>query len=260
MNIHKLKHYKIFKDEKLLSLDLLVNQGSCNINYLLKSSKKEYLLRIFKSNTSVNISREFEFNIQKKAYEKNIAAKPLLLDEENKFMICKFLKGKHKNSITNKEIKLLAKNIRKVHKIKSCEKEYDLEKDLNYYQKNLKDNNSQKSINICKKELQKIKKHKKDLVTTHHDLNPKNILFYKKSIKFIDWEYVGVNDKFFDLATVCFEFCLNTKEEKILLKSYLEKVQKEDVKKLHSFIVIYKHLCKLWFKSLKVEGRNIKES
>ncbi len=251
MTLRLLKEYKLFENEKLLSLDLLKNQGFCNINSLLKSSKKSYLIRQFKSNATVNISRDYEYDTQQKAFEKNIAAQPLFLDKKKQFMICDFLKGKHKKNINKKEIQLLAKTIKKLHKIKSNAKEYDLKKDLKQYKKNLKDKQANKSIKICTKELQRLKKHKKELVTTHHDLNPKNILFYKNTIKFIDWEYAGVSDKFFDLATVCFEFALGTKEENILLKSYQEKIDKKDVKKLHSYILIYEHLCKLWFMSLK---------
>ena len=54
---------------------------------------------------------------------------------------------------------------------------------------------------------------KKDFVLTHHDLNPKNIIFNKNNIKIIDWEYSGVNNKFFDLASICVEFNLNKKKD-----------------------------------------------
>ena len=66
MTIEKLKKYNIFKEE-LLSLELLKNQGFNNISYLLKTTKKIYVIRVFKSNESVNISREFEYKIQKKS-------------------------------------------------------------------------------------------------------------------------------------------------------------------------------------------------
>ena len=161
MNIQKLKQYKIFENQTLLRLDLLKNQGFCNINYCLKTSKKEYLVRTFKSLDTVNISREFEYNIQKKAYKKNIAAKPLLLDEENSFMVCEYLKGKHKKSINKKEIKCLSRNIKKLHKIKSDEKQYDLKKVLKFYKKTLHNKKkAHESINICKKEIQRIKRYK----------------------------------------------------------------------------------------------------
>ena len=84
-----------------------------------------------------------------------------------------------------------------------------------------------------------------------HFINPKNIIFYKNSIKFIDWEYAGVNDCFFDLATICIEFNLNKKEQNYLLKKYFKKVKKEYKVSLEVYIKIYKALCELWFKALK---------
>ena len=93
MNIEQLKNFNIFKDE-IKSFELLKNQGFNNISYLLKTTKKIYVIRVFKSNESVNISREFEYKIQKKAYKKNIASKPIFLNKE--FMIYEYEKGIHK--------------------------------------------------------------------------------------------------------------------------------------------------------------------
>ena len=67
MNIKTIKNLNLFKDE-LLDLKKLKNQGFININYLLKTSNKSYIVRVFKSKNSVNISREFEFKTQKKAW------------------------------------------------------------------------------------------------------------------------------------------------------------------------------------------------
>ena len=72
MNIEQLKNFNIFKDE-IKSLELLKNQGFNNISYFLKTSTKTYILRVFKSKQSVNISREFEYKIQKEAYKKGIS-------------------------------------------------------------------------------------------------------------------------------------------------------------------------------------------
>lgn len=250
MTLKKLKKYKLFRKEELLSLELLENQGFCNINYLLTSSKRKYIVRKFKNNETVNISRKYEFKIQKKASKINLASKPLFLDIKNGFMVCHYLEGNHKSELKNKEIKKLAKNIKKLHSIKSNKKKYDLKKDLQQYKKNLKNKEAKKSILICTKEIKKLKKSKTYLVTTHHDLNPKNILFYKNNIKFIDWEYVGANDIYFDLATVSFEFQFNKKQKNLLLNTYFKKCRKKEQKKLTSYILIYKNLCNLWFMSL----------
>jgi len=139
MQIEFLKKYELFNNEKLKKLTLLKNQGFSNINYLLQTSKKNYLIREFKS---LHVNRKLEFEVAYKAYQRGIGAKPLLLDEENSLMICDFLEGHHKKKLSYKDIVNMAKLIKKMHKIK-------------------------------------ILKYQKSLVLCHHDLNPKNFIFSK---------------------------------------------------------------------------------
>ena len=77
-----------------------------NISYFLKTSTKTYILRVFKSKQSVNISREFEYKIQKEAYKKGISSKVLFFSEN--FMIYEFIEGLHKSKIQTVDIKNLA--------------------------------------------------------------------------------------------------------------------------------------------------------
>jgi thiamine kinase-like enzyme len=247
LNLELLKTYNIFKEE-LLSLETLKNQGFNNISYLLKTSKKAYIIRVFKSNDSVNISRKFEYKIQKKAFNQNIASKPIFLN--NEFMIYEYSKGIHKTKLSNTDIKNLILKVKKFHKFKVKEKLYDLKNDFKNYEKILKDETSLKLLKESFKILTKLEKFKIDPVLTHHDLNPKNIIFNKNSIKIIDWEYAGVNDKFFDLASICVEFNLNKKEEELLLRFYFKNKKSTYPKKLRYFKCIYTNLCKFWFNNL----------
>jgi thiamine kinase-like enzyme len=253
MKLKQLKNLSLFKNDKPQSLELLNNQGFCNRNYLLLTKKKSYLLREFGIKYTDNISRKYEYTVQNKAFKKGIAAQPLYFDD--KYMICEYLRGEHKYSLNTKELKELARKIKKLHAIKSDAKIYDFNNDITMYEKNLKDKKSQKILKGFKKELRVIKSYAKEIVTTHHDLNPKNILFRNNKIKFIDWEYAGTNDKFFDLASTCFEFKLSKSDEEILLKTYLKKVNKNDYKKLKSYKRIYKFLYQLWFKNLTTKTK-----
>lgn len=246
MNIDELKKYNIFKEE-LLSLELLKNQGFNNTSYLLKTSENFYVIRVFKSNSSVNISREFEFKIQKEAFKKNLCPKPIFLNE--KFMIYKYQKGFHKTKLYSFELKSLALKIKKLHQIKIKSKTYDVRNDLKFYEKRLKNHKNSLLISKSLKNLNLLKKYKKEFVLVHHDLNAKNIVFKNNEIKIIDWEYVGTNDRFFDLASICVEFNLNKKEEKLLLKSYFKILIKEHFQKLSYYKIIYKALCSLWFEN-----------
>ena len=114
MNLETIKNLNLFKDE-LLDLEKLKNQGFNNINYLLKTSNKSYIVRVFKSFDSVNISREFEFLAQQKAWKKNIASKAIFLN--NDFMIYEYTKGIHKTKLEKEDLKNLISKIKKIHKI-----------------------------------------------------------------------------------------------------------------------------------------------
>jgi len=166
-------------------------------------------------------------------------------------MICDFLKGKHKEKLKKKDLRSLVKSLKKLHNIKIKDRPYDIEGDFKNYTKILKDKKSKQLIKASLKELKKIKKYKFEKVLCHHDLNKNNILFYKNKTMFIDWEFSCVNDRFFDLANIAFEFNLNIKEEKMLLKEYLGEVKTSDIKKLASYKIIYENLWSLWFKTLE---------
>ena len=221
------------------------HQGLCNKVYKIKNLDTTYILRIFKKKQYLEINRKQEFKIQKKAYKKSLSTKPLLLDLKNNFMICEYLKGTHKKELNKKEIKNIARKLRKLHKIKIKNNSYSFKNELKYYEKILKNNKSQK---IIKKSLKLLKKSKKkDFVLCHNDLNQENIIF-SKEIFFIDWEFSKINNRFFDLATLCVKFNLNEKEEKLLLEHYFLNVKRMYYKKLKSYKKLYKNYWNLWFK------------
>ena len=244
MTIEKLEKYNIFK-EKIISLDLLKNQGFNNISYLVKTTTNKYILRVFRSNDSVNISRNFEYEILKKIYKLKITSKPIFINKE--FMIYEFIHGIHKSKLLTKDLINLTKHIKKIHSIKPKIKSYNIKQDLKIYNLFLNDFKSKKILNEANRALNAINNLKKELALSHHDLNPKNIIFNNKEIKIIDWEYAGVNDIFFDLASVCIEFNLTKNQEKILLNNYFNGNSIKKKKKLDLYKIIYKNLCNLWF-------------
>jgi len=84
----------------------------------------------------------------------------------------------------------------------------------------------------------------KDLVLCHNDLNHKNILF-SDTIKFIDWEFASMNDRYFDLAAICIEFKLSPREEGVFMNAYFQN-RKKDFYKLKIYKIIYKQVCYIW--------------
>jgi len=253
MKIITLKKLAFFQDKDIHSLVKLKNQGYCNINYKIQTAQSQYLLREFKDNDTIDINRSFEFKAQKLASLKKVAPKPLLLDTNHTFMITEFINGQHRTKLKNIELINLIKKVKKFHLTNIKTKEHSLQNDFICYAQILKDNDSKILIKQAFKELGKLKAFKKDLVLVHHDLNPKNILFTKNDIKIIDWEYAQTNDLFFDLASLSYEFNLSKKEDQLILKTYFKNITLNQINKLNSYKIIYKNLCLLWFKSLKIK-------
>jgi thiamine kinase-like enzyme len=73
-------------------------------------------------------------------------------------------------------------------------------------------------------------------------------------IKLIDWEYATINDRYFDLASICVEFELNRREENTFVEAYFRKRTKVDREKLDAYKLIYKALCLQWFDNVERES------
>ena len=219
--IDLLKTHPFFSDKHIDSCTLLENQGYCNENYLVVADGQKYIVRKFLRD---DIDRAFEWKVQYLAYAQGITAEPLVFDSKNGLMIFEFLEGEHKSNLDVHELKLLAQTLQKLHSITIDVKPIELQTDTRV-----------------------IDKYSKEYVFCHNDLNPQNI-FFSDDVQFIDWEYAGVNDRYFDLACVCVEFGLDEQRQGVFLRDYLED-EDFSLDKLEAYKMIYKALCEEWFQN-----------
>jgi len=218
--IDLLKTHPFFADNQIESCTLLDNQGYCNENYLVVADGVKYIVRKLLRD---DIDRGFEWKVQNLAYAEGITAEPLVFDRKNGFMVFEFLEGEHKSKLNENELKRLAQTLQKLHSINIDVKPIALQIDT--------------SIVEC---------YPKEYVLCHNDLNPQNI-FFSNVLKFIDWEYAGVNDRYFDLACVCVEFGLDGEMGEVFLEAYFEG-EDFSLEKLEAYKIIYQTLCEEWFK------------
>jgi len=233
MKTEDLEKYHFLKNKKIEKFELLKIQGHCNNNYLLQTPHQNYLVREFK----LSNNRKAEFRVQQLAYKKKIASKPLILDEENGLMICEFIEGKHQTKLSQQQLKKMATLLKKLHQVKINQKENSFKKSFTFKHKKVK------------KAFIVLDKQPKEYALGHNDLHPKNILFHKKNIKLIDWEYARYSDVYFDLVSIIIEYKLNIKDTKTFLRSYFVG-KKINHKKVEAFTLIYQELWKIWFNKL----------
>ena len=228
--IELLKVHPFFIEKNIESCSLLENQGYCNENYLLVADGLKYIVRKVLRD---DIERDFEWKVHHLAYMQQITAEAILFNKSDDFMVFEFLKGEHKLFTSEDDLKVLAKTIQKLHNITIDAKPVEIII-------------AEKTDEVLKA-FTAIENYTIEYVLCHNDLNPQNLLWYKKELKFIDWEYAGVNDRYFDLACVCVEFKLNDGMQDLFLNTYFEN-EAYMLEKLEAYKVIYRVLCEEWFK------------
>ncbi len=212
-------------------LSLLPKQGFSNENYCFTVNHQTYLLRKFKLQDR---DRELEYKVHTLAYQNGLAAKPLHFDFSQGFMVCEFLDGVHKSELTRTDLQMFAEQLKVLHRLTVPNKVLELKSMF-------------KTLSAEVEEaFALIETFPKDLVLCHNDLNPKNCIFSAQGLKFIDWEFAGMNDGYFDLAAVCVEFQLSILDEAYFLAWYF-RMDGWEKKKLDAYKVIYKALCEEWF-------------
>lgn len=210
---------------------LLSQQGFSNENYSFYADKQRYLLRKFKLQDR---DRTLEYEVQKLAYQHDLAAQPYYLNLEEDFMICEYLDGKHISKLTRAEISVFVEQLKQLHTVKIDQQPLAFKGYFSVLTQEIKeafdviDNTSVETV-LC-----------------HNDLNPLNCIFAKETIKFIDWEFAGMNDCYFDLASFSVEFQFSVLDEAYMLALYFGRTG-WDKKKLDAYKIIYKALCKQWF-------------
>jgi thiamine kinase-like enzyme len=223
----------LFREKTVSNPVLLSQQGLSNENYSFYVDKKRYLLRKFKLKDR---DRALEYEVQSLAYQHALAAKPLHLDLEKSFMVCEYVEGKHKINLSKADITLFSQQLQILHSLKIDQRSLDIKAEFSVITKELEEAFALIDTTPFEK------------VLCHNDLNPLNCIFFKEGLKLIDWEFAGMNDRYFDLASVAVEFSLDKDDEIYFMNLYFAN-EKWDQRKLNAYKVIYKALCKQWFEN-----------
>lgn len=87
------------------------------------------------------------------------------------------------------------------------------------------------------------------LMPCHNDLVPENILATAQTLTLIDWEYSGMNDPAWDLASFCLESGFGPREEGLLLSAYAKRSAlpcHDLAKAVHAYQFLQDYLWSLW--------------
>ncbi len=87
-------------------------------------------------------------------------------------------------------------------------------------------------------------RHDPDVVSSHNDLNPNNMLFDGKQLWLIDWEAAFQNDRYVDLAIAARPFVADEAQETFYLKAYFGDAL-DEYKRARFFLM--QQICHLYY-------------
>lgn len=90
---------------------------------------------------------------------------------------------------------------------------------------------------------QEIDKHKRSLVIGHNDFHPRNMFFINNDILVIDWDLLGLNYEFGDLAGYSIFSCLNKENEARLLREYLLQIPSKADQQYFQMVKLLARAC-----------------
>lgn len=196
----------VFGDLELQEIRILEG-GSPSLIYKIKIDNKYYVVRMMDLEESLTL-RENQIKCMNKAFNLGIAPSCHYSDAQTGLIIMDYVQGQP-IVVSDKWLKELGGLLRQLHSFNSFPQSH--QPLFDYMQELIKSfremflapmivdylTQLDQVISILSPHLTR--------ASCHNDLNCKNILF-KDKIYFIDWEAAGIEDPFFDLATLCNEF------------------------------------------------------
>lgn len=185
-------------------------------------------------NTYLDKKNEYNFLLQLSDLNQDCLLKPLEFEFNNgvlksKYTFLKDFKNLNELTINEKVVDSVIENIKKLHNLKidkSNLKNFEYINFLNIFQKNTKN-----KLEVYDEYIKLLKNYELtfnslEQVLSHNDLVPGNILLNAKKVVFIDYDFVSLNNKFFDLASFITE-TLNENES--LIKYFINKCIDEKI-------------------------------
>lgn len=244
----KIKSIFTSATQKEIRSSQIIENGFCNENYNINDA---FVLRIPKDNADETLNYKHENIVYKTIEPLKISEKVVYFDENTGIKISKFVHNarQYKTTPTNEQITYLAKTLKKLHSSKlKVPFGYQMFYRLSVYKKSLFEDEyiDTKIEKQIIKDVQKIFA-KDEMVLCHNDLVQNNLLFKFNGLTLIDWEYSGMNNFYFDLASFISENNLNDEQKEFFLSKYFgAKLNDLKRKKVNIFINFLDLLFYYW--------------
>ena len=236
----------------------LIRNGETSSTYFGYFNNKKSIFKILKKNTDENLENNFySQKISNQIVKENLFPKIIYSDYKNSLYVYEYFEGKELQTLNKELIIMIGSKLKKLHSL-------DLNKNLNSFESQIylyiHKINKNKNNKILKEGIKlytKLKNNKFDNVVSHNDLNNSNILFNNYEVRFIDYDYLSINDRFCDLARICSSYKFSKKDIEVFLESYGLVSNKNNLDILQRWQLMNLYTDVIWFYFLKESEFNI---
>ena len=235
----------------------LIRNGETSSTYFGYFNNKKSIFKILKKNVDKNLENNFySQKISNQIVKENLFPKIIYSDHKNSLYVYEYFEGKELQTLNKELIIMIGSKLKKLHSL-------DLDKNLNSFESQIylyiQKINQNKNNKILKEGIKlytKLKNNKFDNVVSHNDLNNSNILFNNYEVRFIDYDYLSINDRFCDLARICSSYKFSKTDIEVFLESYGLDCSKNNLDILKSWQLMNSYTDVIWFYFIKESDLN----
>ena len=236
----------------------LIRNGETSFTYFGYYNNKKSIFKILKKNTDKNLENNFySQKISNQIVKENLFPKIIYSDYKNSLYVYEYFEGKELQTLNKELIIMIGSKLKKLHSLDLNKNLNSFESQIYLYIHKINENKNNKILKEGIKLYTKLKNNKFDNVVSHNDLNNSNILFNNYEVRFIDYDYLSINDRFCDLARICSSYKFSKTDIEVFLESYGLVCNKNNLGILKSWQLMNLYTDVIWFYFLKESEFNI---
>lgn len=249
-------HLEFFASHPPLAMKSL-SHGTTNLSYWVKTCRGEYVVRHYSPDVT-GVCRQQELRCQHAAAGAGLSPAPLCLNNHQQVLISEFLADGSELVLTDVRIDEMAEKLVILHRLRVQTPVLDplgYLLDLKQHHHHRWTRQAEQSYCEVQQVIADFIAMPADIVLTHLDLHPGNLLWQQHRIWLLDFEYAQLADSSLDLASIIESFQLTEAQSDQLLLAY-HRVRPSSKsqnwpRKLAAARVIYLAFCWLWYLALE---------
>lgn len=213
--------FLVHKDNILVDSRFL--GGMSNYTYKVFVDGNPFVFRLIGDKGDVIVTPKIEYEHLKLIEHLNLTSKTIYFDVETGSKVSTFIDGEVlSKNLSNNDVRLVAEALKTLHQSNLEGFDYRLEERLNHYESLLKNKPTDAYYVLKDFWFNLYNKHfsKQPKVFCHGDAQRSNLIKYQNKVYLLDWEFSGMNDPYYDIASFG---NIQFKDTLILLEAYLER-------------------------------------